>query len=216
MKKIITITATALFLLTAVTAQKVTFGFNGGLTMANYATKADESSYTSKFKTGFTAGFLTDIPITKRFSFQPALQFTQKGGIDKESFDEQDYTLSLTMNYLEIPLNFLYKFNSSKTIFYIGAGPVFSYGLAGATKLSMDGEHDKADIKFGNGDDDDFKQVDMGADVIAGVQFKSGVSIGLSYNMSFSNLFIDVDGDNSYHNRYFGMRIGYMLKGKKK
>jgi len=216
MKKIITITATALFFITAATAQKVNFGFNGGLTMSNYKVESDGTSYTSKSKAGFTVGFFTDIPINKRFSFQPALQFTQKGGMDKESSDGQDYTLNLTMDYIEIPFNFLYKFNSSKTIFYIGGGPTLSYGVSGALKLSGGGEDGKADIKFGNNDDDDFKQVDRGANVLAGAQFKSGVSIGLSYNMSFSNLVIDGDGDNSYHNRYFGMRIGYMLKGKKK
>jgi len=216
MKKIITITAAALFFVTAATAQKVTFGFNGGLIMSNYKTNIDGSAYSSKSMTGFTAGFLTDIPIAKKFSFQPAIQFTQKGGVEKESSDGMDYSLTLTMDYLEVPFNFLYKFNSPKTTFYIGAGPVFSYGLSGSVKLSMDGEHDKQDINFGNGDDDDFKQVDGGANILAGVQFKNGVSIALNYNMGFSNLFIDGDGDNYYHNRYFGMRIGYMLKGNKK
>lgn len=216
MKKIITITSSALFFITAATAQKITFGFNGGLIMSNYATKSDGTTYTSKSKTGFTAGFLTDIPITKKLSFQPALQFTQKGGTDKESLDGSDYKLTLTMDYLEIPFNFLYKFSSSKTTFYTGAGPVLSYGLSGQLKLSADGEHNKADVNFGNSDDDDFKQVDRGADILVGVQFKSGVSIVLNYNMSFSNLVIEGDGDNSYHNRYFGMRIGYMLKGKKR
>jgi hypothetical protein len=184
--------------------------------MSNYKVESDGTTHTSKSKAGFTVGFFTDIPINKRFSFQPALQFTQKGGINKESVDGQDYTLTLAMDYIEIPFNFLYKFNSPKTIFYIGGGPTFSYGVSGAVKLSMGDEHDKADINFGNGDDDDFKQVDRGANIIAGVQFRSGISIGLSYNMSFSNLVIEGDADNSYHNRYFGMRIGYMLKGKKK
>lgn len=34
--------------------------------------------------------------------------------------------------------------------------------------------------------------------------------------MSFSNLFSHGDGNNYYHNRYFGLRVGYLLKGKKK
>jgi hypothetical protein len=216
MKKIITITTAALFFITAATAQKVTFGFNGGLTMSNYKSQADATSYTSKSKAGLTAGFLTDIPLGKRFSFQPALQFTQKGGVDKESFDGQNYTLTLAMDYIEIPFNFLYRFNSPKTTFYIGGGPTLGYGVSGSAKISIGDEHDKTDIKFGNGDEDDFKPLDRGANILAGVQFKSGVSIALNYNMSLSNLVIDGDKDNEYHNRYFGIRIGYMLKGKKK
>jgi hypothetical protein len=215
MKKIITITASVLFLLTVATAQKATFGFNGGLTMSNYKIKGDGDTYTSKSKTGFTAGIITDIPLSKSISFQPALQFTQKGGVDKVS-DGIDYKLTLTMNYIEIPFNFLYKFNSSKTTFYIGGGPTLSYGISGTVKLSEGGENGKADIKFGNGDDDDFKPVDGGANVLVGLQFKSGVSLALNYYMGLSNPVIDGDEDNSYHNRYFGMRIGYMLKGKKK
>src|SRR5205809_6654660 len=110
MKKIITIATATLVFLTATTAQKVTFGFNGGITSSSYKTKADGITYTSKSRIGFSAGFFTDVSITKKLSFQPALQFTQKGGTDKESLDGGDYNLSLVMNYLEIPFNFLYKF----------------------------------------------------------------------------------------------------------
>ena len=216
MKKIITIATAMLVFLTATTAQKATFGFNGGMTSASYKTKADGTTYTSKSRIGFTAGFFTDVSITKKLSFQPALQFTQKGGTDKESLDGSDYKLTLAMDYIEIPFNFLYKFSSSKTTFYIGAGPTLSFGLSGQLKLSADGEHNKADVNFGNSDEDDFKQVDRGADILAGFQFKSGVLIAVNYNMSFSNLVIHGDGENSFHNRYFGLRIGYTLQGKKK
>ncbi|MEO8712054.1 MAG: porin family protein [Parafilimonas sp.] len=216
MKKIITLAAVIICILTAASAQKARFGFNGGLTLSSYKTKVEGETFTSKSKTGFTAGIFTDVTILKNLSFQPALQYTQKGGVDKESLLGDDYKLTLTMNYLEIPFNFLYKFNSANTRFYIGGGPVLSFGLSGQLKVSAGGEHDKADLHFGKTEDDDLKQVDRGANILAGFEFKSGVSITFNYNMSFSNLVIDGDKNNYFHNGYAGVRLGYVLKEKKK
>ena len=216
MKKIITITIVASVFSTAAFAQKATFGFNGGLTMSNYKTKGDDDTYTSKSKTGFTAGIVTDIPLSKSISFQPALRFTQKGGIEKENFFDEDYKLITTFNYIEVPANIIYKTNSAKTKFYIGAGPSIAFGLSGEGKVESGGESASTKVKFGSGEDDDFKGLDLGANMLAGCMFKNGVSISMNYNMGFSNLFIDGDKDNYLHNRYWSIGLGYMLKGKKK
>ncbi|HEY1872039.1 MAG TPA: porin family protein, partial [Chitinophagaceae bacterium] len=197
-------------------AQKATFGFSGGLTMSSYKTKSDGDTYTSKSKTGFTAGFVSDIPLSKSISLQPALQFTQKGGIDKETFDGEDYKMTITFNYLEVPVNIVYKTRSAKTKFYIGAGPSIALGLSGKGKVESGGETVSAKVKFGSGENDDFKGLDAGANMLAGLMFKNGVSISMNYNMGFSNLVIGGDKNNSLHNNYWGLRVGYMLKGKKK
>src|SRR4051794_32749137 len=63
MKKITSITVVALVFLTAASAQKARFGFNGGLTLSTYKTKADNEPNASQSKTGFTAGIFTDVPI---------------------------------------------------------------------------------------------------------------------------------------------------------
>jgi len=216
MKKIITIAIVASLFLTATSAQKTTFGFNGGLTMSSYKTKTDGDTYTSKSKTGFTAGIITDIPLGKSISLQPALQYTQKGGVEKETFDGYEYKSTVSLNYLELPVNLVYKTNSAHTKFYFGAGPSIALGLSGNAKMESGGESESTKINFGSEEDDDLKGLDLGANILAGLMFKSGVSVSVNYNMGLSNLFIGGDKDNYLHNNYWGLRLGYMLKGKKK
>jgi Outer membrane protein beta-barrel domain len=195
-----------------VTAQKTTIGFNAGATLSSYKTKVDNVSSTSDSKTGLTAGVVVDIPMGKSLSFQPALQFTQKGG--KESMDNYKFTTAL--NYMEIPLNVLFKTNSSKTRFFAGAGPSMAIGLSGKLKVEGDGQSDEADVKFGNGDEDDLKSLDFGANVLAGCQFRNGIFLSANYNTSLTNLFPGGSSDGTFKNHYFGLRIGYMLSNTKK
>jgi hypothetical protein len=216
MKKIITIAVIAASsFLTAASAQKTSFGFNGGITMSSYKTKSGDETFTSKLRTGFSLGFVTDIPLSKSVSLQPALQYTQKGGVETGTVDYQDYKQTTTFNYLDIPVNLIYKTNSAHTKFYIGAGPSVAFGINGLTEYESGDKTSTDNIKFGNGEDDDVKGLDLGANMLAGVLFKSGVSISMNYNMGFSNLVIGGNKDFSAHNRSWGLRVGYMLKGKK-
>jgi hypothetical protein len=215
MKKIITIAVIASSFLTAASAQKTTFGFNGGVTMSSYKTKSDGETFTSKLRTGFSLGFVTDIPLSKSVSLQPALQYTQKGGVETGTQDYQDYKQTTTLNYLEIPVNLIYKTNSANTKFYIGAGPSIAFGINGLTEYESGDLTSTTNVKFGNGEDDDVKGLDLGANILAGLMFKSGVSISMNYNIGLSNLVIGGNKDNYLHNRSWGLRIGYMLKSKK-
>jgi hypothetical protein len=212
MKKIFSLVMiTCMFTINAM-AQKTTIGFNAGSTLSTYKVKVDNTSSTSDSKFGFSAGMVVDVPISKIVSFQPALEFTQKGG--KENL--QGYKFTTNLNYIEMPLNILFKTNSSKTRFYIGAGPSLAIGLSGKMKFEGDGQSEDADIKFGTGDNDDLKGLDIGANILAGCQFKGGALLSLTYNLGMSNLIIDGDKNNSYKNNYFGLRIGYMLPNVKK
>ena len=63
----------------------------------------------------------------KHFSFQPAINFVEKGGKGKNASFTYDYKFS----YLEVPLNFLYYFKGKTTHFFFGAGPWFAAGIGG-------------------------------------------------------------------------------------
>ncbi len=211
MKKLMTIAVFATLFIIKANAQTTNFGINAGVTLSSAAGKSDGETDNSKSKTGFTAGVVADLPLGGSISFRPALQFTQMGGMDKEA----DFKYTLTMNYLELPLNMVYKAGVPGAAFFVGLGPSLAYGLGGKAKYEFGGESDKADIHFGSSDDDDFKAFNIGGNVIAGIELAGSVFVALNYNMGFSNLFNDGDSDNSFKTRYAGLRVGFMFGGNK-
>ena len=195
-------------------AQSLSFGINAGATLASYKIKYSSVSITSKSKVGFAAGIISNVSIGKSFSFQPALNFLQKGGALKES----GYSDKSTLNYLELPLDVVFNTNSTKGKFFAGLGPCLSFGLTGKEKYEDDGGHvEKTDIKFGSGNEDDLKPFELSGNILAGYQFKGGFFIAVNYNTGLSNIIIDNgEIDSKYHNRYFGLKIGFMFPGRKK
>ena len=199
-KQILTLICCTLLLSTFSFAQKARLGFSGGATLANMSMKLDDIKISASSKIGFTAGLLLDKPISDHVIFQPAVNFVQKGTKSKESDG------SATLNYLEVPLNFMYRSNN-RDGFFAGAGPSFAYGLGGKSK---DGDF-KEDINFGSGDNDDLKSFEFGANITAGYITRSGFLIAVNYNMGISNLEIDSDYGKT-RNNYWGLRLGYILK----
>ncbi len=192
--------------------EKASFGINAGATLASYKIKEDNVSITSETNVGFTAGITSTMPLGKNFSFMPALNFTQKGG----KITEEGFTAKSTFNYLELPLNFVYNTKSVKGKFFIGAGPSLSFGLSGKDKWVGGGESEETDIKFGSGEDDDLKAFEAGINFLTGYQFAGGFLIAANYNAGLSNIAIAEAGDNGkMHNRYFGLRLGFMFGGSK-
>jgi len=151
----------------------------------------------------------SSIGLGQHFSFQPALNYIQKGGVLKE----EGITDKTTLNYLELPLNFVYNTHSLKGKFFIGAGPSLSIGLSGKDKWDDGSNIEPTDIKFGSGEDDDFKPFEAGINFLTGYQCKSGFLIAANYNLGLSNI-ANSDEGPKYHNRYFGIRIGYMFGSK--
>ncbi len=216
MKKILLSTGLMLFLTLNIFGQKKSIGFTGGLTISNYHAKVDGETDDGKSKLGFTLGVLADIPLSKNFSFQPALNFVQKG--TKEEFDlggGDDGTIKLSNNSIEIPLNFIYKSGGAACNFFIGAGPSLSLSVAGKIKYDDGTDDFSQDLDFGNSEDDDMRGFDIGANVLAGVECKNGLLVALNYNQGLSNLYPQATDNDKLSSHYFGIRIGYILKMKK-
>ena len=193
-------------------AQKTSFGITTGPVFPSYKVKIESIAITSDIKVGFTAGVMSSIAMGKSFSFQPGLNFIQKGG----TYEEEGTTDKTTLNYLELPFNFVYHTNSAKGKFFAGAGPSLSYGISGKDEWDDGYYQETTEIKFGSEDDDDLKQLEIGINVLAGYQLKNGLFFAANYNMGINNIMSESfeDYKTSYHNRYFAIRIGYLF-GKK-
>lgn len=197
-------------------AQSPRIGFTAGAAFANLKAKIDNESESGDSKVGLTAGLFVDIPVGKNFSFQPALNFVQKGTKDEETYMGVTDKTKIFMNAIELPLNFLYNASSNTGNFFIGAGPSLSFYVSGKIKVDDGTDAGSIDIKFGNNEEeDDFKPMDFGANFLTGYRFPNGLQISGHYNAGLSNLIIDGSSDFSMKSSYFGVKIGFLMNGKK-
>ncbi len=174
----------------------------------NVKIKAGGVSGTPKDRAGITAGIFVSAPLSTNITFQPALNFVQKGYTVKDDFG----TEKVNFNYIELLLNFVYNTSVSHGLF-IGAGPSLAYGISDNDKFkysngSMPDENQK--IHFGS-DADKVKVFDFGANFIIGYELKEGFLIAGNYNLGLGKI-NNNDGsepDGTVKNRYFAVKIGY-------
>src|SRR5450759_108641 len=146
------------------------FGVQAGATFASIKENVSGSTTSAnKSKVGLTVGVLLDVPISSNFIFQPGLNYTQKGGKITDNSSGVTYNYSITFNYLELPLNFIYKATGG---FYVGAGPALAYALSGKEKYSAsDNTSGETTYKFGSDiAKDDLQAFEFSGNILAGYQ----------------------------------------------
>lgn len=213
MKKSILILGT-LFLCVTVMAQnqKVKLGVKAGLNISTLT--FDESELKSSNKPGFTAGAMAEIPLTKKFSVQPELLFSQQG--TKTSFSDPDVTNSvykgtIELNYLNIPVMLKYYLVEGLSL---QAGPQIGILLKAKNKYQDNflgyENHESLDLKkYSSG-------IDTSVNLGLGYQFKDKFYTDLRYTISYSNIFKEGDPNhfinNDLKNRVFQITVGYFFK----
>lgn len=203
----------------AASAQTGRFGITAGATFSSTVSKVEDETEDSETKPGFTVGLTGDLPLTENFSVRPGLYFTQKGGKAEGTYGGFSGESKTTFNYIEVPLNFVYNAPAGSGKFFIGLGPAIAYGIGGKTeyKFSAGGYNQEGEenVNFGNNEDeDDLKPFEVSGNILAGYELANGVFISANYNLGLSNLVINGNDNNSAKNRYFGIRLGYMLGSK--
>lgn len=192
--------------------QQVKVGVKAGLNMASLTFA--ENGLNSSSKTGFTTGFMIEIPMTKNFSLQPELLYSQQGS--KSSFSDKDVTNShykstIDLNYLNIPLMLKY---------YVIKGLSVQAGPQIGILLKANNKYEDNFLGYENHDTFNLKEYSTGIDTSVnfglGYQFKDKFYTDVRYNISYSNVFKDgnsnhfIDGDMK--NRVFQITIGYFFK----
>ena len=192
------------------------------------------SRYDVPFKSfiGFKAGLFFDIPINKKISFTPGLNFIKKGASTYYSRGGNDaavFTTNYQMNFIEFPLNFTYNIHENKGVVF-GLGVVISYGIGGKFK-QVDTFYDSTgvnisfsdtnnnSIKFDNNSTSNsdgnihFKSWEISGNIFFGYKFSSHYIIKAEYNKGFTNLFVDGGGEvnGSFKTSYFALNFCYGL-----
>lgn len=128
-----TLTLLVILLLFSISKAQTSFGIQvDGIAANQVASRADyklNTLLTWKF------GLLANMPITSNLSLMPQLNLVNKGmrATGQSNNNSGNYTVTNfteRLSYLELPVYLLYRSTrDQKNGFFIGAGPVISYGL---------------------------------------------------------------------------------------
>lgn len=187
-----------------------------GLNLASLNGKGGGESMSSGMKIGGRVGAMVEFGLTKNIYLRPGLQYSMLGGKNGDLNEGMDVDVTETINYLQVPVNVLYKFGKpGEGRFYVGLVPYVGFALSGKAKvddLSVDLEIGSDEIK------DDVKPLDFGAGIKVGYELPMGLYADASYMLGLSNNLPGGDSDNKMSNRNITIGVGYFVfrKGEKK
>jgi len=217
MKKVLFLFITAACLLQInVFAQKAQVGFSGGVSVSNIYGKMGGLDTRGDARAGFTTGLIVDAPISKtNISFQPGIHYVQKGTYTTktEILKEAD-----ALRYADLVLNFVHHIgNKNKTRLFLGLGPQLGFNLPSKKVKIEDGERSEVrSISFGKTVANDYRGIDYGANVLAGLRFKNGIFFAVNYTLGLRNLIPVPAGEDKLRNGSLGFRLGYFFKNAPK
>ena len=196
--------------------QHTRVGLFGGPTYANMFKKVGGEKSSSDYVFGATGGILLDVPMQRYGSFQPGLNYVGKNSKDEivNSSGEHIKTQT-TLNYLELPLNVLFRIPAGSGKATVGTGVAAAVALSGKMKSSGQMTNETKKLTFGDNTTNDYARYDFGINALAGYEFKNNFFVTLNYNIGIQRLFVGGDPDDKLYNRYFALRVGYLISGKK-
>jgi hypothetical protein len=162
---------------------------------------------------GYHAGVNVLIPIAPEIYFEPGLMFALKGA------DVNDILVNVKyhINYLELPLNIVYRGQLGNDFVLLGLGPYVGYAIGGNLLLGNDV---KRKLEFKNvvepGDPllvPYLKRFDAGANIYAGYEMDTGIFFRLDAQLGMVNINPDDRRSSGpgakFKNTGFGLSVGY-------
>ncbi|CAN5372998.1 porin family protein [soil metagenome] len=221
MKKIILLSM-AIFCLGAakIQAQDIQYGIRAGVNnawwggnAANYFQElvSFENAFKMRNNSGIQLGGYMNLPITERFSIEPALMYSKKGQqvyqtLFEKSIINPKVVFSSNSHYIDLPVIMKYEVHNG---LYVFGGPQISYLLGNTLRaeagiLGFDVLNQR--IKY----DGTFRKVDAGMTAGVGYNFGNGFNISAGYDHGFTSL--DRWGSTDISNRVIRTSIGYTFK----
>lgn len=193
------------------TAQGLRPGVEAGVNFQNLNGKDQNGVKSSnKLITGFHAGVNVLMPIAPEIYFQPGLLFAVKGA----TYDLIPHNVTVRLNYLELPLNLVYRGQLGSNFILLGFGPYVAYALNG--KYTINGV--KSNVSFQNSMDLNtsgvaLRRFDAGANIFAGYELSGGIYLTLNaqlglINVNPKNTSVSTD-KSTLKNTGFGLSLGY-------
>lgn len=184
---------------------QTSYGIKAGLNFPKLTASGGGVSVNTKASTNFYFTGYVDAGIGTNWSIQPGLSLQGKGGKVNAFFDgnlvDNDGTLSLL--YIEVPVNFVHYIPAGSGKVFLGAGPSLGFGVTSKIK----GNHRSESVSF---DDLGLNTFDLGLNFLAGYKLTQGFLINAGYSLGLTNMLKDSDGE-TLKNRVFSVGIGYQF-----
>lgn len=228
----------AFLLLTLVSGAQGSLAITGGLqgtsVTPNFLTYPDTVNKTSLNKARVTFGFVANVPITGGLFFRTGVLYSAKGSNWSQFYDTANVyrekkaqlltsKTELNVNYIDIPVNLLYKLPlKKKTRFIVGGGPQLSllytgdktYSTTSVTQPKLDEE---AKLEYKQDVNKDlpighipgrYRIVHVGANAFAGLEFNR-VFLTANYSRGLGAFY--EEEDRQYKHQTIGASIGIYL-----
>jgi len=194
MKKIVGFVLVALMTLMVVpVSAQINFGVKGGVNISSVHFNKDiiESSNI----TGFQIGPMVEIMAPYLgVGVDAAVLYSQKGMKNNDAQQDDD----LTTDYIDVPVNFKWKFGLPVIKGYFAAGPYVGFRVGGDKIWKIPGKIDSqletksfaAGLNFG-----------LGAEVLSHLQ------VGFNYGFGLTNNYSGADGDETFDGKHRGWTI---------
>jgi hypothetical protein len=183
-------------------AQSTKIGFKAGANFNHISTNGIDLKEEPHGRPSIHFGIVADFEMSKKISFQPQLLFSGRGA--KESHG--DHSDAYVFNSIEAPLNFVYKSNNEKGLFF-GAGPAIGYNINGKKEGHDNGGHQHDDL-FEPGVNQ-YKRFDLGVNALLGYQVSKKLFVSTNYNLGLTDW---RNSNPSWRNNIAAVSIGYFFK----
>jgi OmpA-OmpF porin, OOP family len=194
----------------------------------NSSPQWDSLNYKYSSRTGFHIGILAETHLfnSNDLYFQTGMSYINKGrrfstGFDSSSTGITKISGSQFVNYMEIPLNIVFKKDiGKKTRLILGGGPYASFLFSGRESKS---------VYYNNGNIDatentslkvprssgKYNNIDFGMNALAGVEFGK-LFLTANFSKGLSQFYTANTNTGSFKNQVVGVTIGFYLNNDKK
>ncbi|HLN21146.1 MAG TPA: porin family protein [Bacteroidales bacterium] len=205
MKNII-LSLLALCFITALEAQEgIRPGVVAGFNLQNInGTNELDKKLQNDLLPGFHAGVNVLMPVAPEIYFQPGVLFSTKG--TKLGNNEER-----KINYIEVPLNILYRGQLGNNYILVGFGPYAAFAAGGKyTVAGIDSKLRFTD-KIALWDPRALRRFDAGANIFAGYELSAGLFFTLNAQLGLLKINPDlaIPDARSWKNTGFGLSAGY-------
>lgn len=206
---------------------QTTVGIRTGMNLTGVNMVSENGySYDTRTVPQLLIGLTVDIPLIANFYLQPSVLYTGRGFKQDDSwFAHSNNEFKVIADYIDVPVNLIYKPKLGAGNLLLGSGPYVGYGIGGR----WESEEDVliGDIRIEGTGKVVFKDEvmdgewgtylygrpwDYGASFLVGYEFLEKFSIQLNGQLGIANLQPKVGGTDrggTLRNRAYGISVGY-------
>lgn len=186
----------------------------------NDLTNWDEIKNFYSGRGGFHTGFIADLPlrINSPISFQPGVVYYNKGRKFARVFDPSTSTITSErrtqyINYIDIPLNLVYKFGK-KTKFVFGGGPYGSFFYSGketaqSTTQTSITQNENDDLPVGK-KAGQYRVLNYGVNGLIGFE-SSRIFLTANYSLGLNDFYKPLNYTGTFRHQLIGITLGIFL-----